>query len=448
MLIPRVGRRMSERAADADETRKRELVADAGRLLQQMSPQIVEEMTELLATRVGGLDQDPLMVDMLRASIDGNVWTLGHLLINDIGTDSMQPTTAAVEYAVRLAQRDVPLGSLTRAYYLGQAMLVRRGIDAVDQLHLDDKDLQMDLVRLVTDVTHNYFDWILKYVTEVHVKEQRKWWAARAVTNAATVLKVLRSEPMPPRSFEAETGYPLEHRHLACIAWLEYDTEDPEDQQRVDQLIRRAATALYSTRAPLITASDRLTAWAWMAVPKAEIDPQSLRELEALAASGAARNIRLAFGVPGQGVEGFRRSHEQAKKARQVALGAQRYQNARLTAFGDPNVAFLSLVMHDTRAALTWTKEVLGAVASGGAGNAVLRETLETFLATGENVTKTASVLDVHRNTVRQRVSRFLGERGSQRVDGLEIALALRLFDLLGDSSGAAHPGAGEGASA
>ena len=48
----------------------RELVAQAGRKLQEMGPQIVDDMTELLSTRVSGLDQDPQLVEMLHASID------------------------------------------------------------------------------------------------------------------------------------------------------------------------------------------------------------------------------------------------------------------------------------------------------------------------------------------------------------------------------------------
>ena len=204
----------------------RELVAQAGRKLQEMGPQIVDDMTELLSTRVSGLNQDPQLVEMLHASIDGNVWTLGHILTNDIGTDSIQPSTGAVEYAMRLAPRDVPLGSLTRAYYLGQSMLVRRGIDAVDQLQLEDKDVQMNLVRVVTDVTHNYIDWILQYVTEVHVAEQQRWWTARAVTNAAAVMKVLRGEAISAAGFEAKTKYSLEQNHVAFIAWLEFGTPD------------------------------------------------------------------------------------------------------------------------------------------------------------------------------------------------------------------------------
>lgn len=410
-----------------------ELVAQAGRNLQEMGPQIVEDMTELLATRVSGLDQDPQLIEMLHASIDGNVWTLCHILTNDIGTDSIQPSTGAVEYAMRLAQRDVPLGSLTRAYYLGQSMLVSRGIDAVDQLQIQDKAVQMNVVRVVTDVTHNYIDWILQYVTDVHVAEQQRWWTARAVTNAAGVMKVLRGEAISATGFVAKTKYSLEQNHVAFIAWLEFGTPDTEDQQRIDQLLRRIASIVHSSNPPLITASDRSTAWAWASIPSAELSPEMLRRIQSFTASADARNVRVAIGEPGSGVVGFRRSHEQAAKARLVALGARRYREERLVAFGDPDVGFLSLIMHDTKSARIWAREVLGDVALDGEANEALRGTLATFYANGENASKTAELLGLHRNTVRQRVERFEAGRGTKRINGMEVSLALRLFELLGD---------------
>lgn len=410
----------------------RELAAQVGRNIQEMGPQIVNDMTALLSARVQYLDQDAHLIEMLHASVDGNVWTLGHILTNDIGLESMQPSTAAVEYAIRLAQRDVPLSSLTRAYYLGQSMLVRRSIDAVDQLQLDDKDMQMNLVRWVTDMTHSYIDWILQYVSEVHLVEQQKWWTTRAMTNTAAVLKVLRGEPTSAAGFEAKTQYSLEQHHLALIAWLEFEVPETEDQQRIDHMLRRIASIVHSTRPPLITASDRSTAWAWISLPGPELPPDVLSKVEALAESDEARDIRFALGVPGSGIAGFKRSHEQAAKTRHVALGAQRYREARLVSFTDPDVGFLSLIMHDTQSAITWTKEVLGEVATAGDANAALRETLATFYATGENSSRTAELLGLHRNTVRQRVARFEQERGAKRTNGLEISLALKLFDLLG----------------
>lgn len=424
---------MSRPESAEHDREMRELIVRVGHIIQEMTPQIVEEMTDLLSERVSGLDKDAQMIQMLRASVDGNVWTIGHILTNDIAIESVQPSTAAVEYAMRLAQQDVQLGSLTRAYYLGQSLVVRRGIDVVDGLGLEDKDQQMNLVRWITDVIHNYIDWMLQYVTDVYVAEQAKWWTARAVTNAAAVLKTLRGEPISAAGFESRTKYSLEQHHVALIAWLEFDTSDTDEQRQIDQLLRRIAAILGSPKPPLITAADRMTAWAWVATPTPDLSAETLARVAKLAESEEANNIRVAIGVPAHGVAGFRRSHEQATKARLVALGAQRFRESQLVAFSDPDVGFLSLLMHDPKSAITWTHEILGPVAASGEQHAALRETLATFYATGENSSKTAEVLGLHRNTVRQRVARFEQERGGEPVNGMEISLALKLFDLLGD---------------
>ncbi|ALJ19641.1 PucR family transcriptional regulator [Microbacterium sp. No. 7] len=413
----------------------RELVALVGGRLQAAAPTIVDDMRDLLAERIDGLGQDPQLIDMLRASIDGNVTTLCHILSNDIGVDALQPTTAAVEYAVRLAQRDVPLGALTRAYYLGQALLVRRVIDAIDALAIADAEAPMLLARRVIDVIHNYIDWILKYVTEVYEAERRKWWRARAVSNAAAVLKALRGEHITNPSFESETKYSLDQRHLAVIAWLESGSDDHEDQRRIDQLLRRVATLLSSSRPPLIVAADRSTAWCWIAIPADGVDDGLVERVDQLGAADDMSNIRVAIGEAGTGIAGFRRSHEQAAKARLVALGAAHYRDARAVGFSDPDVALLSLIMHDVPGAVAWTREVLGSVADPGQSNAALCETLSVFYTRGENFTRTAEVLGIHRNTVRQRVNRFETERGSKRIDPLEISLALRVLQLLGGTA-------------
>ena len=123
------------------------LVADdlTGRL-----PEIVREMRDHLADNIGELNADPQLVEMLQASIEGNVSTICHILANDIALENLQPTTAAVEYAVRLAQRGVPISALSRAYYLGQSMFLRLGIDVVEGLPVDEGD-RIRLVRAVAE---------------------------------------------------------------------------------------------------------------------------------------------------------------------------------------------------------------------------------------------------------------------------------------------------------
>ncbi len=88
-----------------------ELLALVARQLDLRMPEIVREMRDLLASRIDDLGGDPQLVEMLQASIEGNVTTICHILANGIDLESLQPTTAAVEYAARLAQRDVPLAA-------------------------------------------------------------------------------------------------------------------------------------------------------------------------------------------------------------------------------------------------------------------------------------------------------------------------------------------------
>ncbi|MFM9785837.1 hypothetical protein, partial [Streptomyces scabiei] len=84
---------------------------------------------------------------------------------------SLQPTTAAVEYAARLAQRDVPLSSLTRAYNLGQSMFLRLGIAEVERLDIPE-GMKIEVVRGIADAVHRYIDWILQFVSTVHDEER------------------------------------------------------------------------------------------------------------------------------------------------------------------------------------------------------------------------------------------------------------------------------------
>lgn len=421
-----------ENSGTINDAQLREYRSGVGRYMQSATPRIVAEMTVLLSTSVDMLGHDPKLIEMLQASIDGNVSTLCHVFLNDIGVDAMQPNTGAVEYAVRLAQRDVPVSALNRAYYLGQALLVREVIDAADSLEFENPSDKMLVVRSVVDVVHRYIDWILNYVAEAHEAEQRRWWASRAMTNAAVVLKVLRQEPVSAESFEKETGYDFDNHNLAMIAWLEYDSDDPNEQRRVDQLVRKVATTLRSTRSPLLSAADRSTAWAWVSLPSGELNEGVRARITRLAEEKESQGIRLSLGAVGEGVEGFRRSHQQALRARLVALGTNHYRRARTVAFTDANVALLSLIMNDLNGAVSWTKEVLGPLADSSESNESLRQTLASFYSSGENYTRTAEALGLHRNTVRQRVGRFESQRNSKQVDALEMVLALRLFALFG----------------
>jgi len=423
--------RESREARDAREASEaREALREVVMRVEQAHPDMALQMRDLLATNIDTLQGDQQLLELLHASIESNLSTIFHMLINDIDLQSLKPPTAAIEYAVRLTQRDIPLASLTRAYYLAQSMFLRIAMDEVEQQDLSD-GRRLELVRSLANVIHSYIDWMLQRITEEYGTEHRRWWSARATTNTASILKVLRGDTVSQQSFTAETHYDLDQRHLAMVAWFDDPSGGIEAQQRLDRLVRQVAALLGSPRAPLISAVDRTTAWAWASMPVARLPEKTRVSIDEVV--GKAPFVRLSLGAIEPGVDGFRRSHQQAVGAWQVALSSNRYRHAPVVADADPNVALTSILLKDQNQSVQWMTRVLGRFAGHGEANESVRETLRVFFASGQNYSRTAEITGVHRNTVRHRVARFEAEQsGAQQFDPLEVALALRIHDVFG----------------
>src|SRR5690606_12103803 len=101
----------------------RRLVAVLGQRLAERQLELTGTLTGMIRS-IEDLDLDQPLIDLLDASVDSNINTIVHLLINAIPVDRIQAPTAAVEYAVRLAQRGVPSYSLIRAYQMGHGFLM------------------------------------------------------------------------------------------------------------------------------------------------------------------------------------------------------------------------------------------------------------------------------------------------------------------------------------
>lgn len=399
---------------------KRRLLGDVARQLDARLTVVVDEMTSLLADSISDLRPDPQMVEMLRASVEGNVSTICHILANDIALSNLQPTTAAVEYAQRLAQRDVPISALTRAYYLGQSMFLRLGIDAVESMAVPEEE-RIELVRAVADVVHRYIDWILQYVSDVHEAERRRWSGGRGAVIAGSVHRLLRGESNDPTRFERETGFSTASPFVALVVWTDEEPSVPADLVR--SLSQRLATRWRGARAPLIVTEDPTTSWVWIPVaPGAVATSADLRD-----EIGTELRMRVSLGDIATGVDGFRASHVQALDARMVALTSAPHRRECIVGYSDAAVSLLAMFTRDLPGTRRWVRTVLGPLARGDEDARLLRDTYRAFYAAGSNVTQTAADLGIHRNTVRRRIAS--SPRVLQQRDPLEISMALRLFD-------------------
>nr|WP_084247950.1 helix-turn-helix domain-containing protein [Williamsia muralis] len=189
-----------------------------------------------------------------------------------------------------------------------------------------------------------------------------------------------------------------------------------------------AAKASGTLGAPLITAVDRSTAWAWLpfAAPSRKLDQETLR-----AVAAEMPSCRVSLGLPALGIAGFRRTHDQAQTARRVAIAPGR--SRQLVSFSDEGIAITSILAGDLESTRVWVNEVLGALAADDTNTEVLRETLRTYLISGENVSETAASMQLHRNSVRYRVNKALPECGSENMaNRIDIAVALNACHFLG----------------
>jgi hypothetical protein len=380
---------------------------------------------QALASDITQLRGDPELVQLLGASVAGNVETIFHALRHDISLGNIEPPTAALEYARRVAQRGVPMDALVRAYRLGHALVIDAAAEEVNAAGLEAR-VGLAVFERITSVSFRYIDWISQQVVVVYEEERDRWLTNQNSARALRVREVLAAA-LPslgdPDTLTAALRYPMQRIHLALVLWWPADFEHEDGLGRLEVLLRDIAEAVGAHGNPLFVAADRNTGWGW--IPLSTANAPSATE----AARDYLCNRRdvpaVALGMPSRGVDGFRRSHRQAIRARAVAIAAG---TEGLTASGDPGLAAAALLGENLDAAREFVTEVLGPLASDTNNDARLRETLRVFLQHSNSYKSAAEELNLHFNSVKYRVLRAEDRRGRPIGDDrLDVELALLL---------------------
>jgi hypothetical protein len=422
------GTRPGDREAGAaSPERIRALVSEVGLRMNRRQPDIAHAMSDLIVREIRSLDVDPAFMELLRASVDGNTKTITHLLINDIPIERLQPTTAAVEYALRLAQREIPANSLVRAYNVGKDDFIEQIFPDVQALDCSAEE-KFRVLQHMSSVVGRYIDWISQYVFDVYEKERERWISTQGNVRASLIHDVLGRRSVATRDFERETGYRLEGHHIGMIIWSTRPDPAPDELRMLGQVVWKVAAAARCSGPPLVTAVDRETAWVWLpfVTRPSAVDMDEMRRIV-----GRTGTCRASLGLSGAGVEGFRRTHAQAQAARRVVVSSN--ETPAVISFGDEGVAITSMLANDLESTRSWVAEVLGHLAVDTEQMRSLRETLRIFFLTGENYTDTAALMQLHRNTVKYRIDKALEQSetviSSNRID---LAVALNVCHFLG----------------
>jgi hypothetical protein len=397
------------------------LAAVAG-LMSSRLPELTRSLHAELAQSIGELRGDPFVRELLAAGIHRNLETLAQVLRSDIVLDEVSTPATAQEHARRLAQRGVPPMALVRACRLGQRFVLDW---AFDEIAHQEPDPRVAFVagQLFMRTTFEFVDVIAENVVHEYDSEHvRRTTDAHAV-RATTVRDLVAGESLNVVAAEDALGYRLRQNHLGVMVWAGEPASSTLDPREVGHLVTRLAESLGSCGQPLVVPNGRATGWGWIPLGRAAEPADAGMALEAL--DGADTHLRAALGTPADGIVGFRMTHREADRARQVAMLSHE-RGLRVTSFADPGVRAASMLMADLDATRRLVRTSLGMLAVDTEKAARLRDTLLTFLEANGSYTATAKRLHLHKSTVRYRVDRAVAERGrSIHEERLDLELAL-----------------------
>ncbi|UVO14208.1 helix-turn-helix domain-containing protein [Mycobacterium sp. SVM_VP21] len=407
-------------------------VAETAVLISQRLDDRLAETTrvieDLVAKGSPELTVDSPLLQLLHETVAANVDAYFSAIRHNIPVAEIAAPTVALEHARRLAQRGVPVNALVRGYRLGHSVALQLVLEEVRSAELDP-DLSLRVLGAMSTLMFGYIDEMSQQVVTVYQAERERWLESRNAVRALRVREILAGESLDVDTMTTAIRYPLRRTHVALVVW--YPESGGDKLAAAEGFVKQLAESLAVHGAPLFVPADSTTGWAWLPLPSADA-PDVVEQIRAFAHS-ADDKPWVAIGDPLPGVEGFRRSHQQALAAHTLAVASG---TARVSAAGDPGLAAAALLGADNLpAARAWVAEVLGPLACATEGDERLRDTLRVFLRTGSSFKAAGEQLHFHVNTMKYRVQRAVERRGRPIAeDRLDVEIALLLCQWYGHS--------------
>jgi hypothetical protein len=404
----------------------REVAADADELLAVVLADIAEALPDLTV--------DPRLRELMAVTVHDTILAALTIFGSGAPMSAARPPEAGLELARRLAQQNVPIAAMLRAYRLGQARVQQELITRIAARKASGAEVA-EAARDLSSAAFGFVDLVAEEVVAAYQAERDDWMRQRNAARLAKITSVLeaRAGGLTDQvdAIESALGYELARAgHLAAVLWCEVD--GASRLTALERRMPRLAAAVGAVRTPLVVAPDAATLWAWFPVGTQAGSPITEAATEAVTeALAAVPEVYAAFGDPAAGIDGFRQTHQQARQSQELALAADPRVRLRVTvpALLGP-VALLAL---EPGTVAGWVRSVLGELALDDDAHARLRETLWAYLSSGSSLATAAAELHLHKNTIQYRVRKAEEARGRPLADGrLDVEVALLACRLLG----------------
>lgn len=331
---------------------------------------------------------------------------------------------AAIALAQRFARDGVPIAVMLRAYRLGQELVFDRAVHASGRIPQDEERAQA--IAALGALSFRYMDGVMSDVSLHYDAEREQAFRGRDARRLALVRDLLSGATVEPQQAERVLGYRVDGMHQAIVAWstdrggaLSGEGPSGAGDDQLTSAATQLAAAIGEGRA--LTIGDPAgDVTVWIKPASGDGDSDTLTGVEN---DLRRQSIQAAIGEPGRGLRGLATTKRQADLARSIA---ELHPGHTITHYRD--VALATVLLRDEDVARTFAGEQLGRVAHTTRAASVLRETLAAYYATGQDQSRAARALNVHRNTVANRLRRaeeLLGHRVDERVRETEAALVV-----------------------
>lgn len=411
-------RKMSAANDDVSAQLRSEFTQIAHRLLAERRDTFIVELAADLRSQIGELVDDPRLIGLMEASVTENIVSVVNYLESGTRIADLDASSAALSHARTLAQRDIPLSALFRAYRIGHAKFIQLGLDVIRQ---GDPTMQIELAQYLIARSAAFIDKVCEQVGSAYDTERDQWIGDRGGIRQQWVAELLAGRPVDLNEAEAALGYRLAGTHVAVQMWTGSDVPSVDARAMFEETRRILASALNPVAHPLLVPHDEREMHAWFPVrTDFEIPVDSLTEA---VRTSRSLSLHVAIGRPESGMSGFRLTIAQAKRVKDVLLTST---NVLPPAVTYDQLGPVALMAADVDALRRFVLRTLGDLAEDGEREETLRETLRAFLAHNRSYAATAQAMIMHRNSVQYRVNQALALCGRELTE-VDVALDLQV---------------------
>jgi GGDEF-like domain len=389
--------------------------------LDEQATTISDAVCTAAEDNVPELPRDGGMSELMRIAMRDHLQTIFHAVLHDIDAKKITAPATHIEYARALAHQSVPVNTMMRGHRLGQRRLTELMFAELQAVGMDPAT-KAAVIETLTGALLKYVDVVSQQALAAYQGERKEMLEAQHIAHEMQVRDVLEDGgSFDVDAVSAAITYPLGWQHLALIVWYPAGETARDGHARLQAFVGELAAAVDTSASPLLAGADRATAWVWLPYRLVPGDAvMKIREFVRLRPD--APNI--AIGAMGCGVEGFRRSHRQAQRAREAVRARSGQQNV-IVAATDAGVVAPALLDVGVEEVREWVADVLGPLASDTGEDARLREALRVFLHFASGYKAAAEELNMPLHAVKYNVEQAVAKRGRPIDDKVDVELAL-----------------------